>query len=50
MPKEYTAIKEALLGRGKPEKEAKRIAAATFNSRHPGNPMGPWTDKGKGKK
>jgi hypothetical protein len=39
MPKQYEAIRDSLISRGKSEKEAKRIAAATYNSRHPGHPM-----------
>lgn len=39
MPEQYLRIKESLLKRGKSDKEAKRIAAATYNSRHPGHPM-----------
>ena len=31
MPAKYEAIRDALLKKGKSEKEAKRIAAATFN-------------------
>ena len=49
MPKQYEAIKAQLIGKGRPEKEAKSIAAATYNKQHPGKPMGPWTDKQKAK-
>lgn len=31
--------------RGKPKKEAQRIAAATYNKRHPGHPMRPHRKK-----
>ncbi len=41
MPAEYLAIKESLLKRGKPMRKAKRQAAATYNSRHHENPVGP---------
>lgn len=41
MPAQYEAIRDDLIKRGKSEKEAKRIAAATYNARHPGNPMRP---------
>ena len=40
MPKEYQAIRDALRKRGKPMDTAQRIAAATYNKRHPGAPMG----------
>ena len=37
MPKEYEAIRDELIRRGKSEKVAKRIAAATYNKqRKPG--------------
>ena len=39
MPAEYEAIRDNLRKRGKSMKEAKRIAAATFNKRHPGKPL-----------
>lgn len=41
MPKQYEKIRDSLLKRGKSEKEAKRIAAATYNKQHPGHPMHP---------
>jgi hypothetical protein len=41
MPAQYEAIRDDLIKRGKGEKEAKRIAAATYNARHPGHPMRP---------
>lgn len=41
MPKQYEAIRDSLIQEGKSEKEAKRIAAATYNKRHPGHPMKP---------
>ena len=41
MPKMYEAIRDRLISKGKSEKEAKRIAAATYNTRHPGNPVTP---------
>lgn len=41
MPKQYERIKESLLKRGYGSKEAKRIAAATYNKQHPGHPMRP---------
>ena len=40
MPREYEAIRDALRKHGKPMDTAQRIAAATYNKRHPGNPMG----------
>jgi len=45
MPKQYEAIRDSLIARGKSEKEAKRIAAATYNKRHPGHPMHPHRKK-----
>jgi len=33
MPKEYEAMKEEYLKKGKSEKDAERIAAATYNSK-----------------
>ena len=36
MPKEYEKIRDSLKKRGKSAKEAKRIAAATYNKRHKG--------------
>lgn len=42
MPKEYEAIRDSLVSRGESLKEAKRIAAMTYNKRHPKNPN-PWT-------
>lgn len=41
MPAQYEAIRDSLIKRGKSAKEAKRIAAATYNARHPGHPMKP---------
>ena len=39
MPKEYESIRDSLVQQGKPLKQAKRIAAATYNSRHPSRPV-----------
>lgn len=39
MPKQYEAIRDSLKKGGKSDKEAKRIAAATYNKQHPGHPM-----------
>lgn len=37
MPRRYEAMRDDLIRRGKPEKEAKQIAAATYNkTRKPG--------------
>jgi hypothetical protein len=41
MPRQYQHIRASELRRGKSEKEAKRIAAATWNKLHPSNPN-PW--------
>lgn len=46
MPKKYTKMRNALKARGKSDRTAKRIAAATFNKRRkPG--QRPVTRKGK---
>lgn len=39
MPAEYTKIRDALIKQGKTPQEAKRIAAATYNKRHPSAPV-----------
>lgn len=44
MPAQYERIKESYLKRGKPLKEAKRIAAATYNKHHKSDPVGPGYD------
>lgn len=49
MPKQYDAIKLALLGEGKDLKTAERIASATYNKHHPDDPVGPNYDKKKRK-
>ena len=41
MPKQYEDIRDSYLRRGKSKKEAERLAAMTYNSRHPGHPMHP---------
>jgi hypothetical protein len=41
MPKEYTEIRDAYVAKGKPLAEAKSIAAATWNKRHPKD-TNPW--------
>lgn len=45
MPKQYEDIKASYLKRGKSLKEAKKLAAMTYNSRHPGHPMKPHRRK-----
>ncbi len=47
MPKMYEAIRDQLIGKGTPEKDAKTSAAKIYNSKNPGKPMGPWSDKKK---
>lgn len=49
MPKEYEAIRDSLIKRGDSVKKAKRIAAATYNKRHPGN-ANPWRKEKKAKR
>ena len=46
MPARYLAMKEALLKQGKSEKDAKRIAAATYNKTRPAGdpPLSPEYD------
>jgi hypothetical protein len=41
MPKQYEEIRDSYVRRGKSLKEAKSIAAATYNKQHPGHPMKP---------
>ena len=40
MPKEYEAIRDRLAASGTGYDEAQSTAAATYNKRHPGEPMG----------
>lgn len=47
MPEQYLKIKASLKRRGYGDKEAKRIAAATYNARHPGHAMHPHHKKQK---
>lgn len=49
MPKKYEKIRDSLKRRGKSDREAKRIAAATYNKqRKPGQkPVGPSYHKKK---
>lgn len=44
MPKQYEDIRDSYLKRGKSLKEAKRLAAMTYNARHPGHPLKPSHD------
>jgi len=46
MPKEYEAIRDSLIRAGKTVDEAQRIAAATWNKRHPNN-TNPWLKEEK---
>lgn len=39
MPKQYEAIRDSLKRSGKSDKEAKRIAAATYNKTHKSRPV-----------
>ncbi len=51
MPREYEAIRDNLVKRGKSLKEAKTEAAKIYNSRHPGAPVTRNSDKkSKGKR
>lgn len=47
MPAKYVAIRDSLIKHGKSAKEAKHIAAATYNSTKKGkkNPVGPNYEK-----
>jgi len=47
MPKQYEAIRDALVKKGMPLKQAKSHAARIYNSQHPNNPV---TRKEHGKK
>lgn len=44
MPQEYEKIRDVLVGRGKPLKDAKSEAAAIYNKRHPDNPVGRYSE------
>lgn len=46
MPAQYEKIRDSYLKRGKSLKEAKRIAAATYNHLHPGH-ANPWAHEAK---
>lgn len=48
MPRQYEHIRDSYLASGKSEKEAKRLAAMTYNSRHPGQPMKPHRKRHRG--
>lgn len=45
MPKQYEEIRDSYVRRGKSLKEAKKLAAMTYNARHPGHPMRPHRKK-----
>lgn len=47
MPKEYEKMRDAMKRAGKSDEEAKRMAAATYNKRHPDKPMGRHEGKDK---
>jgi hypothetical protein len=49
MPRQYEAMRDALIKSGKSEKDAKSEAAATWNKRHP-NDTNPWNREGKPRK
>lgn len=48
MPKQYEEIRDSYVRRGKSLKEAKSIAAATYNKQHPGHPLKPHRKKKHG--
>lgn len=48
MPKGYEEIRDSLIARGYSEKDAKRIAAATWNKHHPNAPVGRGYDQKSG--
>lgn len=50
MPAQYEAIRDSLLKKGTDLKEAKRIAAATYNKTHKKNPVTRATPAKEGKK
>ena len=39
MPKQYEAIRDSLVKKGVPLKDAKTSAARIYNSKHPGKPV-----------
>lgn len=41
MPAQYERIRDAYVARGKNYDEAQRLAAMTYNARHPGHAMRP---------
>jgi hypothetical protein len=47
MPAQYERIRDSYLRAGKPKKEAKRLAAMTYNAHRPkgAKPVGPHSDK-----
>ncbi len=50
MPAEYEKIRDNLIRSGKSVKAAKSEAAAIYNKRHKGNPVGRYSDAGRRKK
>lgn len=46
MPKEYEEIRDSYIHKGKSVKEAKKLAAMTYNKRHPGH-ANPWEHETK---
>lgn len=50
MPAQYEAIRDKFVKEGMSLAEAKTRAAKIYNSKHPGNPVGPHSDKKKKRK
>lgn len=49
MPAQYEAMRDKFIKQGMSSKAAKGKAARIYNSKHPGNPVGPGSDKKKRK-
>lgn len=49
MPRQYEAIRDKFVAKGVPLKAAKTSAAKIYNAKHPGKPVGRYSDK-KGRK
>jgi len=49
MPRQYEAIRDRMVAKGKSYDDAQASAAAIYNSRHPNSPVTGNSDKRKGK-
>ena len=50
MPKEYVHVRDSYVARGVDYDEAQRRAAAAYNAKHPGHPMGSGEEYDRAKK